>query len=54
MHTHTLQVMEKLNEAIEKLFECERLPEDPIQWIADYTTKKNKSKQRPSSGTGRS
>lgn len=45
--------MEKLNEAIEKLYECERLPEDPIQWIADYTSKKGKAKPRPSSGAAR-
>ncbi|GLC49113.1 hypothetical protein PLESTB_000183800 [Pleodorina starrii] len=32
------QVMEKLNGAIEKLYECERLPEDPLEFIAQEVT----------------
>ncbi|KAG2495080.1 hypothetical protein HYH03_006691 [Edaphochlamys debaryana] len=32
------QVMEKLNDSIEKLFECERLPEDPLGFIAETIT----------------
>ncbi|GIL75294.1 hypothetical protein Vretimale_7986 [Volvox reticuliferus] len=34
------QVMEKLNGAIEKLYECERLPEDPLEFIAIEVTSK--------------
>ncbi|KAG2436567.1 hypothetical protein HYH02_011504 [Chlamydomonas schloesseri] len=34
------QVMEKLNGAIEQLYECERLPENPMEWIADVITGK--------------
>ena len=30
--------MEKLNGAIEQLYECERLPENPMDWIADVIT----------------
>jgi hypothetical protein len=30
--------MEKLNGAIEKLYECERLPEDPLEFIAVEVT----------------
>ncbi|GLC36870.1 hypothetical protein PLESTM_000512900 [Pleodorina starrii] len=32
------EVMEKLNGAIEKLYECERLPEDPLEFIAQEVT----------------
>ncbi len=32
--------MEKLNGAIEQLYECERLPENPMEWIADVITGK--------------
>ncbi|PNH02204.1 hypothetical protein TSOC_011843 [Tetrabaena socialis] len=32
------QVMEKLNGAIEKLYECERLPENPLDFIAEAST----------------
>ncbi|EFJ49736.1 hypothetical protein VOLCADRAFT_104181 [Volvox carteri f. nagariensis] len=32
------QVMERLNSAIEKLYECERLPEDPLEFIAVEVT----------------
>ncbi len=30
--------MEKLNGAIEKLYECELLPEDPLEFIAAQVT----------------
>lgn len=33
-HPTLRKVMEKLNGAIEKLYECERLPEDPLEFIA--------------------
>lgn len=42
------QVMEKLNGAIEQLYECERLPENPMAFIADLI----KPTQNSSSGGG--
>lgn len=33
-----LQVLEKLNLAIESLYECDSLPEDPMKYIATYIT----------------
>ncbi|KAG2443832.1 hypothetical protein HXX76_002175 [Chlamydomonas incerta] len=46
------QVMEKLNGAIEQLYECERLPENPMEWIADVITGKEAGAALKEAGAG--
>ena len=41
-----VQVMEKLNAAVEKLYESDRLPEDPMDFIAQQIAPK-KAKGKP-------
>lgn len=51
------QVMEQLNSAVEKLYECERLPEDPMAFIAAQIGPQQQQQQQvpkvPTAAAGR-